>query len=133
MTTAFDRAIAQMEAASAERTALLARVEADKRYAALSEYVAIFAPTMPGYGVAGFADIVRDCTSSRYWRTKRAEALSLARKHQVMGNRAVAKIWLGKAAVHRLTEKAYRNAERRAEYVSLFATAVGAPALVAAE
>lgn len=109
--TTFDRAIAELNAQSDATAVLLARVEADKRYNALCEYAAMFAPAMPRHGVAGFADIVVTCTSPRYWRTQRAKVLASARRYQVMGKRSFAAPLLRKAAHFRLTEATYRNME----------------------
>jgi hypothetical protein len=125
----FQAAVAKMNAASDARSAWIAKFEADARFAKLDEYIAIFAPEMPGHGFIGGMQVFMELASSRHWRTRRAKALRAARKCQIKGDAAATAFWLSNAASDRKTEYLYRAADRREMYRGMILTAAGLPAL----
>ncbi len=105
-------ALAKIEADGKAFAAMRNRVQADPRYARLTAYSKSLEQEITGSGWDGLDQLVGQCTSSQYWRSKRAGDLAQARKGQVKGMPGYAKFWLREAARHRKTELMYRAAEK---------------------
>ncbi len=117
MTTALERALAEIANLGEAYQAKLDREAADPIVAWLDEHIAIFALPTPCDGYAGVIEAFSQLASGRHWMVERAKSLLIARKMQLQG--VSAKAWIAKAAKQRRTEKAYRDAERRVEYSRL--------------
>lgn len=126
MTTALERALAEIANLGTAYDAKFAREAADPIVAWLDEYIAIFALPKPVDGFAGGIEAFAQLGSGRHWMVERAKSLLVARKAQLQG--ASAKAWISRAAKQRRTEKAYRNAQRSIEYRNLILSTAGVEA-----
>jgi hypothetical protein len=121
--TALERAMADFAKLDAAYEAKMAREAADPILQKLDEHIAIFKLPDPRHGFDGGRDVFAQLASARHWMVKRAQALRVARSQQL--SKISAATWLSKAASYRVTEKAYRDIERREEYTRLIAGAAG--------
>lgn len=111
---AFEKALADMQAASAADMAAHERKRRDTRLTYLSDVVRKLDKPITGRGFAGFVQVIEatSADSSRNWRLARVKSLMAARRQQLDTDPRSTRFWLAKAAEQHRKEVFCRHREQ---------------------
>lgn len=123
------KAIQQIEANGKAWSEMNNRVQNDTRYRMLMA-VSLALTDAP---VNSAASLFAACSSSAYWRGKRAGDLAIAREGQIKRKPGYTRAWLKRAAEHRRAERMYQVSEHMSAGADAIAGALIAQYMQAAE